>query len=252
MSFIPSAIATRRGVTAIARRALFVIGTATMLSGCYAAGGKPQLTSENVPTDYRKRHPISIREGERTVELFIGTNRGGLTPAQRAEVMAFAQTWGREGTGGIAIDLPSGTSNSVAANDAMREIGSILTAAGVPPYGVTVRPYRPVEATKLATIKLNYSKILAEAGPCGLWPKDLGPSMDRSYAENSPYWNLGCASQRNLAAMVDNPADLVQPRGEAASYSPRRSAVLDKYKRGEDSSTVYRNTNQAKISDVGK
>ena len=39
------------------------------------------------------------------------------------------------------------------------------------------------------------------------------------YIENRPYWNFGCATQRNLAAMVDNPADLVQPRGEAPAYS---------------------------------
>jgi pilus assembly protein CpaD len=217
-----------------------------------SAGGKPQLEAEKYPSDYRKRHPIAIREGERTVELFIGTNRGGLTPAQRAEVMSFAQSWKREGTGGMAIDLPTGTPNAMASSDALREINSMLAAAGVPPQGVAVRPYQPVDTTKLATLKLNYGKIVAEAGPCGLWPKDLGASMDRSYAENTPYWNLGCANQRNLAAMVDNPADLAQPRGEGAGYTPRRTYVIDQYKRGQDSATVYRNPNNGKISDVGQ
>lgn len=239
-------------IKAIALRAVFVVGAAAMLAGCMSAGGKPQLTAENYPTDYRKRHPISIREGDRTVELFIGTNRGGLTPSQRAEVMAFAQSWKREGTGGIAVDLPTGTPNATASADSMREISAMLTAAGVPPQGLIVRQYQPVDSTKLATVKLNYGKILAEAGPCGLWPKDLGASMDRTYAENHPYWNLGCSNQRNLAAMVDNPADLVQPRGESAGYTPRRTYVIDQYKRGQDSATVYRNPNNGKISDVGQ
>jgi pilus assembly protein CpaD len=237
---------------AIARRVALMTSMAALLAGCMAASGKPQLQAEAYPSDYRKRHPIAIREGEQTMELFIGNNRGALTPAQRADVMAFAHRWKREGTGGIAIDLPAGTPNAVAANDAAHEVSALLAAAGVPARGVTVRPYRPMDPAELATLKLNYPKILAEAGPCGLWPKDLGTSMDRSYAENTPYWNLACASQHNLAAMVDNPADLVQPRGETSSYTPRRTYVVDQYRKGIDSATTYRNANSGKISEVGK
>ena len=64
---------------------------------------------------------------------------------------------------------------------------------------------------------------------------DLGPA-DPNYTENQPYWNFGCASQRNLAAMVDNPADLVQPRGESPAYTARRSVAIDKYRKGENPS----------------
>jgi pilus assembly protein CpaD len=69
---------------------------------------------------------------------------------------------------------------------------------------------------------------MAEAGPCGVWPKDLGPSVDGDDFSNNPYWNLGCATQRNMAAMVANPADLVQPRGESPAYEQRRSDAIDK------------------------
>jgi pilus assembly protein CpaD len=85
-----------------------------------------------------------------------------------------------------------------------------------------------------------------------LWPKDLGPTWDREHYENREYWNLGCASQRNLAAMVENPADLVQPRGEGPSYTGRRTTVLDKYHRGESSATTYPDADKGKISSLGK
>jgi pilus assembly protein CpaD len=62
----------------------------------------------------------------------------------------------------------------------------------------------------------------------------------------------GCASQRNLAAMVDDPADLVQPRAETPIYGGRRSTVLDKFRRGEVSGTAAQNAEKGKISDVGK
>jgi pilus assembly protein CpaD len=70
--------------------------------------------------------------------------------------------------------------------------------------------------------------------------------------ENRPYWNLGCASQRNLAAMVENPADLVQPRGETPPYAPRRNNVLTRYTKGESPSGAYVGFDTGKISDIGR
>jgi len=46
--------------------------------------------------------------------------------------------------------------------------------------------------------------MAAEVGPCGLWPRDLGPTYDREHYENRQYHNFGCASQRNLAAMGEH------------------------------------------------
>jgi pilus assembly protein CpaD len=228
-------------------RILAVTGLALVLSGCYVQ----KNTAGDIPYDYRKRHPITLKEAEKTVEILIGTNRGGLSEGQGADVLSFARLWKREATGGIVIDVPAGTSNEVAANGALREIRSILATVGVPPHVVSIRPYQ-TEPDKLATIKLNFSKIVATAGPCGLWPGDLGPVAEPAYQENRPYWNLGCATQRNLASMVANPADLVQPRGEDPISTQRRSVVLDKYRKGESTNTQYRNEDRGKLSDIGK
>jgi pilus assembly protein CpaD len=131
-------------------------------------------------------------------------------------------------------------------------VRSILSAAGVPPQSVETRAYRPADPSKLATLRLSYPAVVASAGPCGLWPYDLGPTYDREHNENVEYWNFGCANQRNLAAMVDNPTDLVQPRGTTPSYTPRRTVVIDKYKNGQDPSTLYTTTEKGKINEVGK
>jgi pilus assembly protein CpaD len=152
----------------------------------------------------------------------------------------------------VIIDLPTGTRNELAARNALHEVRAILAAAGVPASAIAVRPFRPADPSKLATVKLSYPTLVAEAGPCGLWPYDLGPTLAREHNENIDYWNLGCASQRNLAAMVENKADLVQPRGEVPPYTGRRTTVLDKYHRGESTATVYPDRDQGKISDLGK
>jgi pilus assembly protein CpaD len=250
MTTLHKAIAGRRAPAAL--RLLAAGGLAVMLAGCY----QTKVAQGEYPNDYRERHPITLKEGERTVEVFIGRNRGGLTPAQRADVLSFAQLWRRESTSGIIVDVPQGGPVAHAAADSMREIHSIFAASGVPRNAVYVRAYRPSPAS-LASIKINYSKLMAQAGPCGQWPDDLGPTISSKYTENRPYWNFGCASQRNLAAMVDNPADLVQPRGEAPAYTGRRTVAIDKYRKGEIPSGVYPTDNShgydtGKISDIGK
>jgi pilus assembly protein CpaD len=231
-----------------ARRLLAIAGCAAMLAGCTT----DQAALPEVPHDLRQRHPIAIREGVHTVELFIGSKRGELTLDQRADVIGFAQTWRRDAAGGIRIDLPAGTSNQVAAANALQEVRALLAGMGVPPQDIAVRPYRPEDPRTLATMRLNYPRMVASAGPCGMWPHDLGPNSDREHSENIQYWNFGCASQHNLAAQVENPADLVQPRAESAAYTPRRTTVLEKYRAGVDTNTVYANPNQGKISDVSK
>jgi pilus assembly protein CpaD len=44
-----------------------------------------------------------------------------------------------------------------------------------------------------------------------------------------PYPNWGCATQRNLAVMVDNARDLRQPQGEDPRAGERRSVSWSAY-----------------------
>ncbi len=228
-----------------------LVGATVVLGACTHTD--QVATTASVPDDYRLRHPIAIQEAERSVVIFVGRARGGLSAEQRADVMGLAQTWLHEGTGAIIADVPNGTPNARPAADAFREVQALLSAAGVPPRGITVRHYHPEDPRQLATIRLNYPKISAVAGPCGLWPEDLGPSIkDKSYFENKSYYNFGCAYQHNMAAMVDNPADLVQPRPETPAYTTRRTEGFEKYRKGNTTSTNYPESDKAKLSDTGK
>jgi pilus assembly protein CpaD len=229
--------------------ALAVVSAA--LGACTNTGG--EVVTASVSNDYRQRHPIAIQEADRSVVIFVGHARGGLSASQRADVIGLAQTWVREGTGAIVADVPVDTPNARAAADSFREVQALLAAGGVPPRGITLRRYHPHDPRTLATIRLSYPRMAAVAGPCGLWPEDLGPSIaNQGYAENKPYHNFGCASQRNLAAMIDNPSDLEQPRSETAAYTARRTAAFEKYRRGEPTTATYPEVDKAKLSDTGK
>ena len=232
------------------RLALALVGLAVVLGACKHT---EEVAAESLPNDYRQRHPIAIEEANRSVVIFVGQARGGLSAAQRADVMGLAQAWLREGTGAITADVPVDTPNARAAADSLREIQATFAAAGVPPRAVTVRQYHPENPRHMAAIRLTYPKISAVAGPCGLWPEDLGPSVNnKGYFDNKPYYNFGCANQRNLASMIDNPSDLVQPREETPAYTARRTAAFEKYRKGNSTTTTYPEADKAKLSDTGK
>jgi pilus assembly protein CpaD len=241
-------------LSAEGRRRLHLMGAAAGLS--LALGACTYTSTEvvaTIPDDYRIRHPIAIEEAKQSIVVFVGNGRGGLTASQRADVAGLARSWRREGTGAIVADVPADTPNAPAAAGTFRDIHAMLTGAGVPSQAITLRHYRPEDPRLLAAIRLSYPKIAAVAGPCGLWPEDLGPNiMDPGYNDNLHYGNFGCATQRNLAAMIDNPADLVQPRSETAAYTPRRSAAFEKYRKGEPTAISYPDSDKAKLSDTGK
>jgi pilus assembly protein CpaD len=237
------------------RRAFRIAGALVGLSVALGACTHTDevVATASVPDDYRLRHPIAIQEANRSIVIFVGHARGGLSAEQRADVVGLAQIWLHEGTGAIVADVPVGTPNARAAAESFREAQALLEAAGVPPQGITVHRYHPDNPRLLATVRLTYPRITAVAGPCGLWPEDIGPSIkDKGYIENKPYYNFGCANQRNMAAMVENPSDLLQPRPETPAYTPRRTEGFEKYRKGTSTSTTYPEADKAKLSDTGK
>lgn len=242
--------AASRRLAGLGVRAAAAVGCALFVGACQTdqqVAGVP-----DTPADYRQRHPITLQESDHTLELLIGSNRGELNPTQRAQVLSFGLGWKREATGGVVVQRPLGSSNERAVADAMHEIVSILAASGLQPQSIVVSTY-PAMGAGPANVRISYPKISAQAGPCGIWPKDIGPSFNREYFENQQYWNFGCANQRNLAAQVADPADLVQPRGESAAYAMRRTTVIEKYREGQPSATQDSGSAAtAKISDVAK
>ena len=102
MTHYDPVIASRSAAPA-AIRGILIAGFTALLAACNST--TKEITS-SIPNDYRERHPITIVEGKQTLELFVGAGRGGLTPTQRAEVLAEAQFVTRRAAGfGAARDV---------------------------------------------------------------------------------------------------------------------------------------------------
>jgi pilus assembly protein CpaD len=228
-------------------RAALLLGFASIaVAGCQT----DRIVTGTVPSDYRDRHPIQVNEGARSVQMFVGSGRIGLTPEQRALAGGFASQWRRYGSGPMTIELPAGVANEVASGRTVRELRSLLVSSGVHPRAIQIQAYQTNTPSNVAPIRLIFSAISATvASRCHAGQENLGTNPDFEGAQNYPMRNFGCATQHNLAVSVANPEDLVQPRAEQPPYAARRKTVLEKYRAGTDPSTTY--PAAAKASNVG-
>ncbi len=206
---------------------LLLAGPALLLAlaGCTTSAKQDVVSA--VPDDYRVAHPILIDERLQTMDIPVGID-AGIGAKTRGSVAGFAQRFKASESAVMAIVLPSGSPNEVNAVRIGHQVHEVLVGAGVSPAAIDVRSYRAGGKESGAPIRLAFSKIAAHVEGCGAWTSQLG-----DVKRNRNYGNFGCATQANLAAMVDNPLDLVYPREMTPADAGRRYTVLDLYRRGE-------------------
>jgi len=83
------------------------------------------------------------------------------------------------------------------------------------------------DATPAPSVRPSYLRCLAEGPNAGRWTTDFAEDP-----RNVPYPNFGCAQQRNLAARIANPADLLGPRTMDPADQERRAVVFDRNRQG--------------------
>ena len=220
MTSFLTAMTRRRG--ALALRSLAAMGLAASLAGCYSKETALSAISQRL-----SRAPSDHAEGRRADGRNLSrpqSRRSDAEPARRraglrANLAARGDRRHHRRRAARRADRPR--RRRFAARGAFHP--RRLRRAGEGRVRTRLSRRR---GPRLPASRSTTPSSIATAGPCGLWPNDLGVSVDSDYIENRSYWNLGCASQRNLAAMVDNPADLVQPRGETPAYTPRVALSL--------------------------
>lgn len=106
---------------------------------------------------------------------------------------------------------------------AIDDDGSAPTAGGeiagvVARYGLLLADRAPVVAGAIApgTVRVVLSRRRAAVPSCPDWSHNLTNDF-----EGNTHSNYGCATNRNLAAMVANPADLVRGADGAAIADPQ-------------------------------
>lgn len=186
-----------------------------------------------------EEHPITV--DSQTVTLTLDVDDGGLSAMDQARVRAFADAYLTGGHGPLSVTSPAGA-GSTKAGDAAADARKALNDAGVPWEDMNGTSYIATEGGSRQVV-LSYTRYVATASDCGIWQGETA----RGYA-NLRSANFGCATQNNLAAMVADPRDLVEPADETAADAPARIRGVNLYREGAKTASETDTTIKTQVS----
>jgi pilus assembly protein CpaD len=204
---------------------------------------KPDFTRLPAPTSADRFEPTAEQIVSR-IEIPVAPGQMALAGADRAQLHAFAGQYLRFGHGPLVLETPSGAANSEAASMLAADARRALAEAGVSYAAIAGGTQHTGGENR--PILVSFSRFEARATECApLWEQDLGHQSN-----NQPWESFGCATNFNLASMVEDPADLNHPRDEDPRDSGRRDTVMDAYREGEQTHAERSNDERITISNA--
>ena len=177
----------------------------------------------------QQAHPISV--DSQIVTLTLNATATGLSSMDQARLRAFASSYIKDGHGTITITSPGSQYADGNANLLVGDIRTRLNDLGIDQAALNTTTYNNASAGT-SDIIVSYTHYVATASACGLW-SDLRERDKRNLM--SP--NFGCSSQNNLAAMIGDPRDLVDPPALTNPDSEFRIRGVESFRAGEVTSS---------------
>jgi pilus assembly protein CpaD len=172
--------------------------------------------------DGERNHPIVVEPSSNSIKLPFSATDAGLLPEDSLRFEAFVDAYQHGGNGAISVSAPAGP----ASNAAISYFGERLAQMGVPRSRILVGTHDVANGD--TSVELDFIGYSAHTDQCGDWSMDLA---ETSSNETSP--NFGCSVQHNIAAMVEDPRDLVEPRDLGPGDATRHAIILEKYEKGD-------------------
>lgn len=207
------------------RRALPVGVALSVLTAALAGCSTTSPSEVNVADyDHHRRHPIHISNEPEVLDIPVGMNGPAMSPQIESAIRNYVDGYEENGTGFITIQTPKSSANEFAAASTGQAVHYALLRSGVPEANIRISPYYVGDHAKMASLRVSYLRVKAAVPTCGVWPE-----KHPNRADNAQLYNLGCANQQNLAAMVANPADLIAPQPTGPANGERRAEVIRTY-----------------------
>lgn len=243
MTNAPSSLPTTKR-HALVRSAL-ACSALLVLSACNHSGSMHTGSIDPRALNYDQRHALSLQQQEHSLPLLVGAGSTRLTEGDRTALRGFVRTYSAQGSGTLRVRVPTGSMNASAASHALADIHDVVSASGGNPAHVTVERYHVGNHQAHAPIIVVYDRLEAITNRCGDWSDRANPAL-----QQNDYYNYGCATQANFGAMLQDPRDLIRPRGVGYPDAGRRAEVLARYRRGEPTASTPNDPDGAEVSDV--
>lgn len=207
---------------AIAAAALIALGGCSTLDSMDTSAFTVDTRSAGADLGYEQINPITVQVAPQVLEFTVAK---AFDPTTRRAVTNFGHRFRAVGESALQVAYPA--SGGEAAERAAARVSHDLIRAGVARESLVIGPY-DVEAAGRDGVVLSYDAPTAFSSGC---PQNWGdPTRDH---RNTYPERMGCAQQANLAAMIDRPRDLEEPRPLTPALQGRRDTVLAAYGAGE-------------------
>ena len=203
-----------------------------MLCGIFAASAMTACmtpTASTGPIIFNNK--IQVAESIERLELYTRPNGLELSARDQAAVSHFLQSYRQNGNGPIYLNIPSNAASGLGVQQAQNLIRQNLAGLGFGNAAMQTGQYQSAYGSP-APVVVSYRRLKTVPADC----RQLGDATD-TYA-NQPYDSFGCFHSANLAAMIGDPRQLLEPYELTAPDSQRRQTVYDRYIEGENTAST--------------
>lgn len=188
------------------------------LSACAA----PSIT--HAPTHLR--NSVNVAESIERLELYTRPNGMELSARDKLAVAQFLDGYAQSGNGALYINRPASAISGLGTQQAEAVVRGLMAQGGMNPNSVQTGEYVSKPGAP-APVIVSYKTLRAIPQDC----REMD-SLTNTYA-NQPRSNFGCSQSANLAAMISDPRQLLEPYASGMPNAQRRQTIYDKYIQGE-------------------
>jgi pilus assembly protein CpaD len=192
---------------------------ALLMVGCAAPiASYPPLSDQNA---------IQIAETVERLELYARPNGLTLSAKDEMAVAQFLQTYRAEGDGVLYVNMPKLPYQHGGNAQTHSKINQMMASMGLPTSGIKTGHYHANSGSP-APVVVSYRRLKIIPEDC----RSLG-SITSNF-NNQPWDGFGCFDRANLAAMIKDPNQLIEPNAMTSPDMQRRMVVYDAYIEGEN------------------
>ncbi len=170
---------------------------------------------------------IQVAETVERLELYARPDGLSLSARDETAVAQFLQEYGRSGDGPLYINMPSQTMSQGGAVQSQALIKTIMGNIGLAGAPIQSGSYQTAAGSP-APVVVSYRRLKTVPQDCRFEGNVLYTG------DNQPYSSFGCSFHANLAAMIGDPRQLLEPYQTTPPDMQRRMQVYDKYIKGEN------------------
>jgi len=190
-----------------------------------------------------ERHPIAVDSQVVTMTLDSDPSLNDLSNIDRARLKAFAHSFLQNGHGSLTITAPDGSQRDAGVQEKVADIRKHLHNLGVSYAQMTGATYRAPGDGSQGELVMSYTHYVATPSPCGEWSGEFSQNT-----KNLPYKNFGCSDQNNLAAMIADPRELIEPSTLDPRDATARVRAVEAFRAGEVTSSVTDDNIDAEVA----